>query len=683
MSSTFFGLNISSSALRTAQTLVDITNQNIANANTPGYSRQSAIVTASTPFPIPASNAGGAPGQMGTGVQIAQINRARDTFIDTQMHAQLTVQGQVDAKRDALAQVEATVNEPSTTGLSSTMTKYWAAWQEVANSPSDSAVRTNLVEAGKAVAQVFQSTVTQFQAQQTDIDSQVGLGVISINTDASQIAALNTQIAQVENGGMKANDLRDQRDLVVDHLSSLVKINVSESASGQLNINVGNHQLVDRDIVHPMQAGTTAAGTQIQWSAGTAAVATGSISTPAPTVGTGGSMSINGVSVATSAGQSAATVAGNINAAAGLGPTGAVTASVSSSGALVLTANTKGSTGTVVLGAGTGSANADFGLTAGTTAGVSDVVNLGGGKLQGLMDSHVLLQERIDDVNTLASRMIESVNSVQVSGVGLDGKGGINFFSGTDATNMAIDPNLTAVGGSDHVAAARMALAPNGTYAFAAGDSSNAVGLAQLQNAVSQRVTSTGTGLAPNQVLSPSTSTVLGVDLSRATANTTYSFSFTAGSPPTLSVNDGATSTPATFTVGVDAAVPPNSIITVDTGSVRLTLSAPNGTTLSAGLAGLNGKTVTTQAGPTTMATQYAQQIAALGVESQTVQSQSANQQVLISHLDTQRQQTSGVSLDEETVNLMMYQKAYQAAARVITVMDGMLDTLINHTGVL
>jgi flagellar hook-associated protein 1 len=83
------------------------------------------------------------------------------------------------------------------------------------------------------------------------------------------------------------------------------------------------------------------------------------------------------------------------------------------------------------------------------------------------------------------------------------------------------------------------------------------------------------------------------------------------------------------------------------------------------------------------MATQYAQQIAALGVESQTVQSQSANQQVLISHLDTQRQQTSGVSLDEETVNLMMYQKAYQAAARVITVMDGMLDTLINHTGVL
>jgi flagellar hook-associated protein FlgK len=678
MTSAFFGLNTSANALRTAQTLVDIANQNIANANTPGYSRQSATVTATTPFPVPASNAGGSVGQLGTGVQIAQVSRARDTFIDTQMHGQLTIQGEVDAKRDALAQVEATINEPSTTGLGSTVTKYWAAWQEVANSPSDSAVRTNLVEAGKAVADVFQSTVTQFKAQQTDIDTQTSLGVTSVNTYASQIAALNTQIAQVENGGMKANDLRDQRDLAVDRLSSMVKINVSESANGQLNINVGNHQLVDRDEVHPMQAGPTATGVQVQWSAGSAAVATGSISSPAPAVVTGGSMSINGISVATVAGQSAATVAGSINAAAGLGPTGTVTASVSAAGALVLTANTRGAAGSVVLGAGTGSANADFGLTAGTTIGISDVVSLGGGKLQGLVDSHVLLQERIDDVNALASRMIESVNSVQVSGVGLDGKGGINFFSGSDATDMAIDPNLTAAGGSDHVAAARMTLAPNGTYAFAAGDSSNAVALAQIQNAVSQRVTSTGTGLAPNQLLSPSTSTVLGVDLSRATANTTYSFSVSAGSPPVVSVNNGTSSTPASVTVGVDAAVPPNSIINVDTGSVRLTLSAPNGTSLSAALAGLSGTAVTTQPGPTTMATQYAQQIAALGVESQTVKSQSANQQVLISHLDTQRQQTSGVSLDEETVNLMMYQKAYQAAARVVTVMDGLLDTLIN-----
>ena len=90
---------------------------------------------------------------------------------------------------------------------------------------------------------------------------------------------------------------------------------------------------------------------------------------------------------------------------------------------------------------------------------------------------------------------------------------------------------------------------------------------------------------------------------------------------------------------------------------------------------------VTTNSGPSTMGDQYAQGIAALGTESAAAKSQSANQVVLITQLQTQRQQTSGVSLDEETINLMMYQKAYQSAARVITVMDSMLDTLINNTG--
>jgi flagellar hook-associated protein 1 len=155
-----------------------------------------------------------------------------------------------------------------------------------------------------------------------------------------------------------------------------------------------------------------------------------------------------------------------------------------------------------------------------------------------------------------------------------------------------------------------------------------------------------------------------------------------AGTPPTVSVTPGAgPPVTAKLTVGVDTASPPNTIITVDSGVGRLTFSAPNGTTLSAALAGLNGQTVTSSSGPSTMGDQYAQGIAALGTESAAAKSQSANQVVLINQLQTQRQQTSGVSLDEETINLMMYQKAYQSAARVITVMDSMLDTLINNTG--
>src|SRR5205085_2663310 len=107
MSSPFFGLDIATRALRTQQTLVDIANQNIANANTPGFSRQSGVVSETTPYPIPTANQSGQPGQVGTGVQVTEVNRARDTLADYQMRNQLTAQGSWDARSAALTQIEA------------------------------------------------------------------------------------------------------------------------------------------------------------------------------------------------------------------------------------------------------------------------------------------------------------------------------------------------------------------------------------------------------------------------------------------------------------------------------------------------------------------------------------------------------------------------------------------------
>src|SRR5579859_2635216 len=406
MSSPFFGLNIGASALRTAQTLVDITNQNIANANTPGYSRQSAVVSASTPEPMPTLSGSGTPGQLGTGVMINTITRARDTFVDGQIRGQLTTQGEVDARGTALTQVEAIVNEPSTTGLSSTLSKYWSAWQEVANTPADSAVRANLVQQGAAVADAFHGQIAQFTQQQHDLDNQVSLAVSNVNTLANQIAAVNTQISQVETSGMHANDLRDQRDVLVDSLSKLVKINVVESGDGQLSINVGNHQLVDKQLVHPMVANAVAGNfTQVQWPDPTAAtVSGGSPVLTGAAAGLGGTVVINGVTVTLTpvAATPKLTVAA-INTAMG----GAVTASLDSAGKLVLTSNVAGSAGSVTVGAITGSIATDLGIVTNIlTPGADSVpVNLGGGQLKGLVDSRdVLLKERIDGVNALATR---------------------------------------------------------------------------------------------------------------------------------------------------------------------------------------------------------------------------------------------------------------------------------------
>jgi flagellar hook-associated protein 1 FlgK len=582
MTSAFFGLETATRSLRAQQTLVDIANQNIANANTPGYSRQVGVIKETQAYPIPVFRQSGQAGQLGTGVEITEVNRARDTFADFQIRNQMTSQGRWDARSAALQQIEATTNEPSTTGLSSLMTKYWSSWQEVANSPADSSVRANMIESGKALADGFQNTMQQLTAQQGDLDTQVQRTVTSVNDYAVQIANLNKQISQVETGGMHANDLRDQRDQIMDSLSSLVKFTAVESSEGSVSIYVGNHQLVDRDQVHNMGIDASSGKAQPVWTD----------STP----------------------------------------------------------------------------NAP--------------VTLSDGKLQGLMQARdTIVQGRMDSLNALATRVIESVNAVHQAGVGLDGVSGRAFFTGTNAATMGVNSALTAPGCTSFVAAARMTAAtpPATGYTWASGDGSNAIAIAQIQQAVGQRDT-TQAGLSAGQTFGPST--VLGLDLSHSSANANITMNVAAGVPnPTVTFTQGSTTVTATLTVGTDASG--NQIITADGGSlgIRVSVTAATGTTLNAALTPLDGQVTHTPPGPSTPGDQYAQQISSLGVDTSTAKSQAANQLVLVNQLTKQREQVSSVSLDEETTNMIKFQHAYQAAARVINVVDSMLDTLINHTG--
>ncbi len=581
MTSPFFGLDIATRALRANQTLVDIANQNVANANTPGYSRQQGVIKETMPYPIPVFRQSGMPGQMGTGVEVTEVTRARDTFADYQIRNQLASQGRWDARSSALQQLESITNEPSSTGLSSLMTKYFSSWQEVANSPADNSVRANLIESGKALADYFNNTMQLLKQQQTDVDQQVERTVTAINEYGDQIAKLNEQISQVETSGLRANDLRDQRDQVLDQLSSLTKFTAVESSEGSVSVFISNHKLVDRDQVNKLGVDSTSGRAQPVWTD----VTPNPPFTPAD------------------------------------------------------------------------------------------------GKLKGIMEARdTLIQDNIDSLNALASRVIEQVNSVHASGVGLDGKSGRAFFTGTDASTMGVSSTLTAPGGQAYVAAARMqaAVPPATGYTWATGDGSNAIAIGQIQAAVAQRDT-TQPGLAPGQTFGPST--VLGLDLSHATANADILMNVTAGAPPTVTFTQGSTTVTATLAVGTDAAG--NQVITADGGSlgIRVSVTASAATSLSAALTPLDGQHSFTPSAPSTPGDQYGQQVSALGVASATAKAQVNNQQVLVDQLDKQRQQTSAVSLDEEATRLIQYQHAYQAAARVINVVDSMLDTLINGIG--
>jgi flagellar hook-associated protein 1 len=578
MTGPFFGLDIASRALATQQTLVDIANQNIANANTPGYSRQTATVQATAPYPIPVFNSSGMPGQLGTGVAVTSITRARDGFIDTQIRGQYAEQGRWTARQDALSQVEATVNEPSSTGISSQLTAFFQSWQALSNNPSDAAARISVVQQGEELTQAFNSQASALQQQQLSVDSNVALTVTNINNFASQISKLNVQISQAEAGGMHANDLRDQRDELLDQLSSLAKVTYTESADGQDTVYINGHQLVDRSQVHNL------------------------VTSPSP------------------------------------GP---------------FTTITWQDDGTTLNGA---------------TA---------GGQLQGEVEARdVDVQGQITNLNQLATRVIQQVNSIHQSGVGLDGKGGQAFFDGTSALDITVDSVLTGPGGTDHVAAARVYADPTSStgYSSANGDSSNAVALSKLQQGMAQ-LGSSSTVQPGTTYAGPPSTTVLGVDVNQLSAGNSLSI---AVSGTTVTINGQA----ATVTEGQDANG--NEIVTVDGQGARLTLSASTPAfspgALASVLPNLNGQTLTTQSNPTTISAQYGQVVAQLGVASSTAQRQSTNQGVLVNQLNTQRQTISGVSLDEEAAQLIQYQRAYEAAARVISVNDSMLDTLINHT---
>ena len=260
MTSTFFGLDLALRALKTQQRAIDVTNHNIANAATPGYSRQALSLAATMPYTLPAFNRDGLPGQLGTGVVPGPITRARDVFVDFQYRREVAVRDEARTRNTYLGQLEAIFNEPSDAGLNAALDDFWNAWQTVANNPTDTSARTVLLEEAEVVASTFQGLSRQVSDLERDAEIEIGRTVDRINVIAAEIARYNVQIAQVQGIGDNPNDLRDQRDRLLDELAGYVSITYTENALGAVNVFVGDHALVDVRGAHALVAGDPTRG---------------------------------------------------------------------------------------------------------------------------------------------------------------------------------------------------------------------------------------------------------------------------------------------------------------------------------------------------------------------------------------------------------------------------------------
>jgi flagellar hook-associated protein 1 FlgK len=243
--STFNGLNTAFRGLQAQQRALDVVSHNIANANTDGYSRQEAVLTAAPSIAAPSTFGMINPGQLGQGAQVLSYQRYRDAFNDNALRQQMGQQSGAQVSQDMLQRVELTLPEPGDNGLQSIMAKFWSSFQDVASNPENIGARQALAQQSQTMCAAFNTASTDLTAQLQDADTQANAAVDQINAISTQIASLNDSISKLVGLGQSPNDLLDSRDKLLDNLAQLGNMTVSYSGNSVATVTVGGLTVVD------------------------------------------------------------------------------------------------------------------------------------------------------------------------------------------------------------------------------------------------------------------------------------------------------------------------------------------------------------------------------------------------------------------------------------------------------
>src|SRR5690242_3513004 len=219
---TFFGLDAVTRALMAQQEAVDVVNQNISNASTPGYSKQTPVVTAFDPYTDPAFDRPVLNGQLGTGAIVSTVKRAVDEMLNAQIRAGSQASGSLQVMDDLYNQIQSIFDDPSNQAINTATSNFFNAVHDLANQPEATDARTSLQQQGVTLASAIGYRYNQLTSLQGNLNTKVRTIIADINNTTKQIALLNSQITVVKGIGDNANDLMDKRDLLVDHLSTLI-----------------------------------------------------------------------------------------------------------------------------------------------------------------------------------------------------------------------------------------------------------------------------------------------------------------------------------------------------------------------------------------------------------------------------------------------------------------------------
>lgn len=233
MQSTFSGLNTMVNGIYTQRLGLNTVGHNISNSNTEGYSRQTAHAAA-TPSSEVYTLAGAS--QVGNGSTVTSVIRARDIYADRQYWKENSTDGYYNGKANNYAKIESIFNDSDNSGVQNAMEKFYQAWQDCSTTASSDTSRQNVINAGQNFAQSLQIAAKQTKEQIDSLYDDISLSVVKMNRLMGQVVELNKNISGIEATGAHANDLRDQRDLIVDQLTSMTDITVYESANGMYTL---------------------------------------------------------------------------------------------------------------------------------------------------------------------------------------------------------------------------------------------------------------------------------------------------------------------------------------------------------------------------------------------------------------------------------------------------------------
>ena len=250
MSNLFDGLHIAKNTLKTQSTVLNTIAHNVANANTPGYSRQTVLLT-----PVINNTIKGNSNLMiGAGVEATEISRIRFGLYDQMYRKENQDLNDFKRTEELMNQVELLFDEPSDRGMNSIFNDFFNEWQEVANVPQNMAARQSLKSISIELTTRMNRIFSRLQIMQEDINAEIATIPSDINLIASQIADLNASIRLSESQGNSANDLRDKRDQLVDELSEFASVRAIEQRDSTYTIIVGSQVVVEHENFYNLSA---------------------------------------------------------------------------------------------------------------------------------------------------------------------------------------------------------------------------------------------------------------------------------------------------------------------------------------------------------------------------------------------------------------------------------------------